>query len=70
MSFNDKLNALRRSQRDRLIAGVCAGLAEGTDTPTWLWRVGFVFLALFAFGGLLLYLLLWYFMPDSDAIAK
>jgi phage shock protein C len=66
MGFNEKLNSLRRSKRDRLIGGVCAGFAEMTDTPPWLWRAGFVFAAIWAGAGGLLYVILWFLMPEAD----
>jgi phage shock protein PspC (stress-responsive transcriptional regulator) len=66
MEMKQTLNQLARSRTDRMIGGVCGGIAESTETPAWLWRAGLVFLAL-AFGsGLLLYLILWYFMPLRD----
>jgi phage shock protein PspC (stress-responsive transcriptional regulator) len=39
-----------------LLGGVCARLARATDTPVWLWRIGFI---LAAHAGLVAYLLLW-----------
>lgn len=46
-----------------MIGGVCAGFAEATDTPAWIWRAAFVLAAL-GFGiGLLPYLVLWVLMP-------
>ncbi len=54
-SENTELKRLYRSQRHKMIAGVCGGLAEyfGID-PTWV-RLGFVVLALF--GGWVIVLL-------------
>ncbi|MFN7726199.1 MAG: PspC domain-containing protein [Rubrivivax sp.] len=54
---------LRRSRSDRWLGGVCGGLARVTGTEAWLWRLGTVALTLFAGGGLLIYLLLWIFVP-------
>ncbi len=57
------LNQLRRSQSDRVIGGVCGGLGRYTGTPSWVWRVLFC-LSVACFGfGILLYCLLWLFMP-------
>jgi phage shock protein C len=57
------LNRLTRSKSDRWIGGVCGGLAAMTNIPTWSWRLLFV-LALLLHGlGLVMYLLLWVFVP-------
>ena len=68
MTIKEKLNALHRSNRDQMIGGVCAGFAEATDTPAWLWRAGFVLTAVLLGGGAVVYLVLWLLMPlDGDA---
>ncbi len=59
----DTAQRLRRSRNDRWLGGVCGGLARVTGTEAWLWRLGTVALTLFAGGGLLIYLLLWIFVP-------
>jgi phage shock protein PspC (stress-responsive transcriptional regulator) len=57
------LNRLRRSKTDIWIAGVCGGIAQATQVETWIWRLLFV-LGVFAGGAtLVLYLILWIFMP-------
>ena len=49
---------------DRVLAGVCGGLAEYFDFDPVLVRVAYAFLTLFtAFSGLLLYIVLWIVMP-------
>ncbi len=60
------LRALRKSDRDRKIAGVCGGFGEYTPVPAWLWRVAFV-TSLFVGGvGLIAYLVLWICMPGAE----
>ena len=55
-----------RSSSDRMVAGVCGGLAEEFGLPPAVVRLGFVLLTLFSFGtGLLLYLVLWVVMPEG-----
>jgi phage shock protein C len=56
---------LRRVQADRWLGGVCAGLARLTDVEPWVWRLAFTLLFLFWGSGLLLYILLWVFVPDE-----
>ena len=63
MDIKDTLNRLARSRHDRMIGGVCAGFAETTGTPTWMWRAGAVLAALHFGTGLVLYLVLWAVMP-------
>lgn len=57
------LHELRRSRTDRILGGVCGGLGQYTGLPAWTWRVLFC-LTMLSFGfGLLLYALLWLFIP-------
>ena len=57
---------LTRSRRDRIIAGVCGGLAEYLDIDPILVRLAFLIL-LFASGiGIPIYLILWIVMPNDD----
>jgi phage shock protein PspC (stress-responsive transcriptional regulator) len=61
------LNRLRLSNGDRWIAGVCGGIAGATGVESFVWRLIFV-LGLFLGGfTLLLYLLLWIFVPREEA---
>lgn len=57
------LNQLRRSRSDSVLGGVCGGLGGYTGMPSWSWRVLFC-LSVACFGfGILLYCLLWLFVP-------
>ncbi|HMP01138.1 MAG TPA: PspC domain-containing protein [Gemmatales bacterium] len=60
------LHRLSRSRTDAMLGGVCGGLARWTDLPSWVWRLIFCFGFLAAGTGLLLYVLLWIFMPLED----
>lgn len=57
------LRQLRRSSTDRWIGGVCGGLDNVTGIPAWSWRILFVLTALLHGVGLVMYLLLWIFVP-------
>lgn len=60
-----------RSPSDRMISGVCGGLAEEFGLPPAVVRLGFVLLTLFSFGtGLLLYVVLWVVMPEAGRRAE
>ncbi len=56
---------LRRSRSDRMVAGVCAGLAEYFNIDPVLVRLVFVLLALAGGPGVLLYIVLWIIMPEA-----
>lgn len=64
-----RINAWRRSRADRWVGGVCGGLAEWTGAQAWIWRLLFV-LGVACHGvGILVYLLLWIFVPDQPGRA-
>ncbi|MDC8786556.1 PspC domain-containing protein [Roseateles koreensis] len=65
-SEEPSLNEFKRSRDDRWLGGVCGGIAELTATPTWLWRLMFTLLVVCAGSGVLVYLLLWIFVPEAD----
>lgn len=60
------VNSLRRSRDDRWLGGVCGGIARLTGLAAWVWRVLFVLLAVCGGTGVLLYLLLWIFVPQQE----
>jgi phage shock protein C len=59
--------ALARSRTNRMIAGVCGGLAQSLGWDPTLVRVLYVFVSVIsaAFPGILVYLVLWVVMPLS-----
>lgn len=65
----DAVNALRRSRSDRWIGGVCGGIARATGVQAWIWRLATVLLALWGGSGLIVYLLLWIFVPQDSEVA-
>lgn len=58
---------LTRSRQDRVIAGVCAGLAQYMNLDPTLVRVGMVLLTVFSGVGALLYLILALVIPEEAA---
>lgn len=54
--------------RDKMIAGVCAGIAEYFGWEVTLFRVVYVVVSILsvAFPGILVYLVLWVVMPRPD----
>jgi phage shock protein PspC (stress-responsive transcriptional regulator) len=59
------VNTFRRSRTDRWFGGVCGGIAKSTGMEAWVWRLLFAVLFICAGAGLLLYLLLWVFVPSE-----
>ena len=55
---------------NRILAGVCGGIAEYLNIDPTVVRVLYIVLSFFsaAFPGLLLYLILWLFIPNYDQV--
>ena len=51
--------------KDRILGGVCSGLAEGFHIDSLWVRIGFVLLAFLQGVGLLIYIVLWLVMPEQ-----
>lgn len=58
-------NALRRSTSDRWIGGVCGGIAPALGLESWVCRLLVAVLTLFGGFGVIVYLLLWIFVPSE-----
>jgi phage shock protein C len=58
---------MKRS-RNKIIAGVCGGLAEWLKWDPTIVRVGYVLLSVLsaAFPGIIVYIILWAVMPGPD----
>ena len=54
------------SSDDKMIGGVCAGLAEYLDIDPTIVRIVWVLMVLFAGFGILLYVILWLIMPKQQ----
>jgi len=61
-------NAPLKRSHDRMIAGVCGGLAEWLSWNKDHVRIAYVIVSILsaAFPGIIIYLLLWLLMPDAD----
>lgn len=68
MSENAK--KLYRSTKNRMLAGVCGGIAEYFALDPTIIRVVFVLLAVFAGGGILVYIILWLLIPQEPEVAE
>ena len=60
---------LQRNEQDKMLAGVCSGLADYFDVDvTWV-RIAFVVATLAGFSGVLAYIILWIAVPARPFIA-
>ncbi len=59
--------ALMRSRDDRVLAGVCGGIAKSAGWDPTIVRVVYVLVSVFsaAFPGIIVYLILWVVMPEE-----
>lgn len=59
---------MKRSRRDAMIGGVCAGIAHQFGWSVTGTRVAYVVLSALsaAFPGILVYLILWLVLPEGD----
>jgi phage shock protein C len=57
---------LYRSETQRMVAGVCGGLAEYFNIDATVMRVLFLILAVFGGSGIVLYLVMWIVVPDAS----
>ena len=64
--MNQFPHKLRRSRRNRLVAGVCGGLANFFGINSFWFRAGFILLLLpGGIPGLLVYVILWVIIPKA-----
>ena len=64
-----KKPGLQRSRDDRILAGVCGGIAEWLGWSPSTVRLLYVLVSILsaAFPGVLVYLVLWVLMPEREA---
>lgn len=64
--LDERPPGLYRSKEDVVLGGVCGGIAEKLEIQSWVVRVGWVLISL-AYGvGIILYILLWIFLPIKE----
>ncbi len=66
MTDSPTYKRLYRSREDRMLAGVCAGLARYLNIDPVVARVLFAVITIFTWGtGILAYILLWILVPEE-----
>lgn len=62
----DEPKRLYRSNSEKMIGGVCGGIAEYFGLDPTLVRLGYIILSIFTvFSGVLAYLIMWIIIPSS-----
>jgi phage shock protein PspC (stress-responsive transcriptional regulator) len=61
------ISEVRRSSDDRIVAGVCAGVARHLNIDPIIVRIAVVALTFVGLAGLILYLAAWFLLPEDDA---
>ncbi len=71
MNGDAKPRRLTRSSRNKMIAGVCGGLAEYFDMDPTVVRVLYVLVSILsaAFPGIVAYIILMFLMPPPEQVA-
>lgn len=64
----DEPKRLKRSQQERMIAGVCGGLAKYMNVDATIVRLVFVILTVFTavIPGILIYIIMWIIVPKDS----
>jgi len=71
--YKSKNHNYRRMYRDpdnRIIGGVCSGLAAYWRIDPTIVRLIFIILAIFGMAGVLIYLILWIVLPEANTVAQ
>jgi Putative stress-responsive transcriptional regulator len=62
---------LFRDPNDRIIGGVCSGLAAYLNIETWILRILFIIAFFFSFGtAILVYVILWLVIPEAKSVSQ
>jgi phage shock protein PspC (stress-responsive transcriptional regulator) len=72
-SYKTRSRSYKRMYRDpdnRIIGGVCSGLASYWRIDPTIVRIIFVILAIFGMAGVLIYLILWIVLPEAGTVAQ
>lgn len=59
---------LMKIKQKKMLGGICAGFAYWLGWPTWILRALLVGLVIFAGTGILVYIVLWIFMPSAEEL--
>ncbi len=69
-AFSKSYRRMYRDPENRILGGVCSGLAVWFRTEIWLIRLVFLVISFCAGFGILLYLILWALLPEARTTAQ
>ena len=69
-TYSDTYRRMYRDPDNRIIGGVCRGLAAYWRIDPTLVRLIFIILAIFGMAGVLIYLILWIILPEAQTVAQ
>jgi phage shock protein PspC (stress-responsive transcriptional regulator) len=69
-SYSAGYRRMYRDPDNRIIGGVCSGLAAYWRIDPSILRVIFVLLTIFGLAGILIYLILWIVLPEAKTVAQ
>ncbi len=69
-SKNRNYKRMYRDPDNRIIGGVCSGLAAYWRIDPTIVRLIFIILAIFGMAGVLIYLILWIVLPEANTVAQ
>ena len=69
-TYSDTYRRMYRDPDNRIIGGVCSGLAAYWRIDPTLVRLIFIILAIFGMAGVLIYLILWIILPEAQSVAQ
>lgn len=61
---------LYRNPDDKILGGVCSGLASYFDSVAWLFRGLFMLFTFLFFSSIIIYLILWLIIPEAQTAAQ
>jgi phage shock protein C len=64
------MKRLYRDKSNEMIGGVCSGIAEYLDVDVTIIRLLFVLFTFMGGGGLWIYLVLWFIMPEKPVVLR
>lgn len=67
---NTRQTVLYRSEKNKVLGGVCGGLGEVFDVDPTLIRIIFALVSVFGGSGIILYFVLWIVVPSESKISK
>ncbi len=67
MNENYGKKSLRRSKQQRMLTGVCGGIGEFVGVDANLVRLAFAVFTVLGGSGILLYVIAWLVMPESES---